>query len=47
VKIKQDTSDISQSIKIKMLSGSIICIPLSIGISEIAKLIRLVEQINA
>jgi hypothetical protein len=47
VKVKQETSDISQTIKIKMISGNIICIPLSTGISEIAKLIRLLEQDNA
>jgi hypothetical protein len=46
VKIKQATPDLSQSIKIKMLTGNIICIPLSIGIPEVAKLIRLLELTN-
>ena len=35
------------SIKIKLLTGNIICIPFNIGITEIAKLIRLLEAPHA
>ncbi len=47
VEIKQAPSDTSHSIKIKLVTGNIICIPTNIGIPEIAKLIRLLETPDA
>ena len=52
-KIKQFASIAIQSpavelsIKIKLVTGNIICIPHSVGIPEIAKLIHLLEMPNA
>lgn len=47
VEIRQPVSETSQSVKIKLVTGNIICIPISIGIAEVAKLIRLLETSNA
>lgn len=45
VEISQPPIDVS--IKIKLVTGNIVCIPVSIGILEIAKLIRFLETNNA
>lgn len=42
LEIKPSVSD--TSIKIKMITGNVICIPCNIGIEEIVKLIRLLER---
>ncbi len=47
VEVKQRHSDTSQSVKIKLVAGNIVSIPISMGIPEIAKLIRLLEQPDA
>jgi hypothetical protein len=47
VEVKQQHSDTPQSVKIKLITGNIVCIPTSVGIPEIAKLIRLLECSNA
>lgn len=46
VKVKQQTDE-SQSIKIKLISDSIISIPTNVGIAEIANFIHLQEVPNA
>lgn len=43
VEVRQSQIDPSQSIKIKRTSGNVISIPTSLGISEIVKLIHLLE----
>lgn len=48
VEVKQQSqSDVFPSVRVKLITGNIVCIPTSIGISEIAKLIRLLEATNA
>ncbi len=47
VEVKQTQPETSQSIKIKCVTGNIVSIPVSMGISEIAKLIRLLELQDA
>ena len=47
VEVKQSQSDASQSVKIKLITGNVVCIPTSIGIPEVAKLIRLLESPDA
>jgi len=47
VKIENLSPVKTESIKIKMLSGNIILIPLSIGISETVKLILQLEKVHA
>lgn len=48
VEIKSENpADSSQSIKLKLITGNVISIPYAIGISEIVKLIRLLESRDA
>lgn len=47
VEIKQIQPDASQSIKIKLTTGNVVCIPLSVGMEELAKFVRLMEAPNA
>jgi hypothetical protein len=47
VEVKQSQLDISQSIKLKLVTGNVVSIPVSMEIPEIAKLIRLLEAQNA
>jgi hypothetical protein len=49
IKIKAPTGIVSDalSVKIKLMTGNIISIPASLGMQEIAKLIRLLEAPNA
>lgn len=47
VEVRQSQPEISQSIKIKFITGNVVSIPVSMGISEIAKLIRLLEMQDA
>ncbi len=43
VEVQKSQSDTSQLIKIKLITGHVVSIPTSIGISELAKLIRMLE----
>lgn len=47
VEVKSSQSDKSDSIKVKLNTGNIVCIPINIGIPDIAKLIRLLEDRDA
>lgn len=47
VEIKQSLPDTSQSVKLKLVTGNVVSIPVSLGISEIAKLICLLETCDA
>ncbi|MHB1946932.1 MAG: IS66 family insertion sequence element accessory protein TnpA [Gammaproteobacteria bacterium] len=47
VEVRQSQPDISPSVKLKLVTGNVVSIPVIMGISEIAKLIRLLEMQDA
>lgn len=47
VEVRQSTSEALQSVKLKLTTGNVVSIPVSMGIYEIVKLIHLLEAQDA